>query len=374
MSLRLRSLPRPLRSLQRTLRTRRKLGRRRRRHWRARLRGLRRYPLVLLEDRRRNRPLSGVEPRFLVVRHSSLPGFFDPFLDWLEAELPEVRQRFELRLLPCRVRDWSPYALHVPWLQDPVQAWSRRAYARALTLGKACDSHGIPIVNRVDKLPNAAKSEAARRLHEAGLRTPRMARIEDAAAFRETLLDIPLPLFVREDWGHGGPVFRVDRPRDAEKIPLHLLARPVAIEIVDVRSPDGLYRKYRYLVAGDAGIPQQLHVSTSWITRGSRNPFSEGLRDEEVAHIEGPNPHHDAFQQARKALELDFVAFDYGIEPSGSIVVWEANPFPYIQVPRGRRSHRAPAVERAFAGMTRLYLERADLAVPSRIDEVLHRR
>lgn len=365
---------RSLRRARRALRTRRKLGRRRRRHRRARLRGLRRYPLLLLEDRRRNRPVRGVEPRFLVVRHSSLPGFFDPFLAWLEAEVPEVRRRFELRLLPCRVRDWSPYALHVPWLQDPVQAWSRRAYALALALGEACDSRGIPIVNRVDKLPNAAKSEAARRIRQAGLRTPRMARIEDVSAFRETLLGIPLPLFVREDWGHGGPIFRVDRPRDVEKIPFHLLTRPVAIEIVDVRSPDGLYRKYRYLAAGDAGIPQQLHVSTSWVTRGSRNPFSEALRDEEVAHIEGPDPHHGAFEQARKALGLDFVAFDYGLDSSGGIVVWEANPFPYIQVPRGRRGHRAPAVERAFAGMARLHLERAGLTVPSRIDEVLRRR
>ena len=75
-----------------------------------------------LRDRPRNRRWVRGTNRVLVVREASRsPEFYDVILDWIETHVPEIRPRFELRVLPCRIADWSLYALHVPWLQDPVE-------------------------------------------------------------------------------------------------------------------------------------------------------------------------------------------------------------------------------------------------------------
>lgn len=337
-----------------------------------RARRLGRSPWVRIDDRRRNRRLATAAERFLALRHWTNPGCFDPLLAWLERTAPEVRARFELHLLPWRAPDWSRARLHLPWLQDPVQAWSPRAYARALELDAECVARGIPVINPVGRLANAEKSTGARRMLGAGLRTPRMEPIADPAAFAATGLGLPLPLFVREDAGHGGLMLRADTPEQLRRLPLHVFSRPVAVELVDVRDPrDGLYRKHRYLAAGDAGVALALHASTRWVTRGTRPVFSPERVEEELAYTRAADPHHAAFQRAREALGLDLVAFDYGYDREGRMVVWEANPFPWIDWPRGRRAYRERAYARAFAAIARLYLTRAGLAVPAAIEDAL---
>lgn len=330
---------------------------------------------MALWDTLRNLRYTWGERRFLVVHHpSKQPFMYDTLLDWLAAYHPDVRALFELHLLPCAVRDWSRYALHVPWLQDPVEAWSPATYRLASRLAAACDRHGVPVVNRVERLANAAKSTGSRLIASTGFRTPRMARIDDPGEFRRTLLGIPLPLFVREDEGHGGPMLRADTEEEARALPVLSLRRPVAVELVDVRSPaDGLYRKYRYVAAGDAGVRQSLHVSREWAARGAATEYTEELRDEEVAYLEGPEPEHARFVAAARALGLDFVAFDYSFDPSGRIVVWEANPFPFLHFVGGRRRYRAAATERTFAAMVALYLTRAGMDLPTDFLDLLGR-
>jgi hypothetical protein len=307
--------------------------------------------------------------RFLIVNDPVAPFFYNVLLDWLASHFPEIRARFELHTLPTYIRDWSRYSLHVPWLQDPVQATSPSRYRLAVRLAERCDEHGIPIVNRVERLTNATKSRASSLIAKAGLRTARMARIEDEQEFRETRLGIPLPLLVREDWGHQGHPIKIHTEKELRALQLGRFRRPVAVEFIDVRGSDGLYRKYRYVVAGEVGVPQSLHVSRDWCVRGSprKSIYTEELREEEIAYLNRAEPHHERFVAARAALGLDFVAFDYSIDTGGEPVVWEANPFPYMHLLTGRRSYRAPATERALAAMARLYLERAGSEVPERL-------
>jgi len=176
---------------------------------RRRFKGARPRAWVAWRDRRRNRRWLDGGPRILVVRHPTRePFFYDVLLEWLEHEAPDARRAFELRLLPCCVRDLTPYVLHVPWLQDPVESWSRRVYAQAWALTARCDAAGIPTVNRVDRLGNARKLETARLLASAGIRMPRMRPIADARAFRADAGGLPFPLFVRENAVHGGDAAR----------------------------------------------------------------------------------------------------------------------------------------------------------------------
>jgi hypothetical protein len=324
-------------------------------------------------DRPRNRRWVRGAKRFLVVREASrIPEFNDVILGWVEEHVPEIRGLFELRVLPCRIFDWSPYALHVPWLQDPVESWSRRAYRRACRLASACDRHGIPVVNRVDRLRNAMKLEAARRMSGAGVPTPAMRLIEDPREFRETRYGLPLPVFVREDGGHGGPMLRADTDAEVRALRLEQFGRPIAVELVDVRSPeDGLCRKFRYVVAGRVGVPHHMQATEGWITRGTIRAHTPATRAQEEAYIDRPDPRHELFQRARRSLGLDLVAFDYGFDRRGRIVIWEANPYPHFHLPQGRLSYLAPAMQRTLAAVVHLYLEQAGMTIPQRLQDVL---
>jgi hypothetical protein len=309
----------------------------------------------------------------LVSRHPSKKAYFyDVLLHWLERHYPHLRTRFELGLLTRSVQDWKRYVLHVPWLQDPVQAWSPTAYAQAVRLTRECDARNIPTVNRVEQLTHAGKQEGARRIAAIGIRTAKMVRISDPKEFRATRCGLNLPLFVREDWRHGGPIFRADSDKQCRQIPLARLRRPVAVEYIDVQDPrDGLYRKYRCLAAGEIGIPVSMHPCRTWHAKGWNTEFNAELRDEELAFLSQPDPNHPRLEAARQALGLDLVAFDYSYDHEGQLVVWEANPFPHIQFGTPHRQYRWPAVARALAGMTRLYFSRAGLAIPAELDELL---
>jgi hypothetical protein len=209
-------------------------------------------------------------------------------------------------------------------------------------------------------------------MREAGVLTPRMALVTDRREFEASLLGLRLPLFIRDDWGHTRNQFRVDAPADLPRIPWGEFARPVAIEIVDVRDPrDGLHRKYRYVAAGDLGVSHHVQTSEDWITRGENRVITPETRDEELAYITQPDPHHELLQRARRALGLDLVAFDYGHTADGRMIVWEANPFPTIVFGTHRLIYRNPAIHRTLLAIVRLYLAAASLPIPAKIDDAL---
>ena len=295
--------------------------------------------------------------------------FYDVVLRWVAENYPEFSPLFQIQSLPRVLPLESSIVLHIPWFQDPVQEWSRWRYREANRLAARCDARGIPIINRVDRLINASRSVGARLMQDAGIRTPRTARIEDIAAFRETLLGLRLPLFVRDDWGHGKRMVRADTIEEARSLPLDEIARPVASEIVDVQDRrDGLFRKYRYIAVGELGVTHHLIITKGWVTRGTVRVKNDQTRDEELAYIEQQDPHHEEFQRARKALGLDFVAFDYGYDQEGRMVAWEANPYPFIQISTDYLSYRNHAIHRTLAAMLRLYLHTGGIPVPEKLE------
>jgi hypothetical protein len=305
-------------------------------------------------------------PSFLVIRRLQLHAhFYDVILRWTAENFPELSPLFCIRHLPYRLPRRAPFVLHIPWLQDPVQKWSPRKYAQATRLAAACDAQSIPIVNRVENLLNVSKSTFSALMAEAGIRTPRVAPIQSAEEFRDTLLGMSLPLFVREDWGHNQAMLRADTLEEARQLPLDTMERPVAVEIVDVSSPkDGLHRKYRYVAAGDIGISHHMQVSRDWITRGRNRRRSDSNRAEELDYIARPDLNHELLQRARKTIALEFVAFDYGYDKEGRTVIWEANPYPYIAFSTKSLVYRNKAIDRTVAGLLAMYLRLGGLAVP----------
>jgi len=145
------------------------------------------------------------------------------------------------------------------------------------------------VINRVDQLVNAAKLEGSERIRSAGLRTPRMARLLDASDLSEKRLGIRLPVLVREDLGHGAPARRVRTDGQLARTKLSKYANPIAVEFVKVRNPfDKLVRKYRYVVAGDVGVPLSMHICRSWATKGKRHVVRRDLIEEERDFADRP--------------------------------------------------------------------------------------
>lgn len=316
----------------------------------------------------------------LITRHPrKYPTLYAVVLDWMRGACPELLDRFEFRLLPFSPVAPADYLLHIPWLQDPVEQWSPEAYRDAVRLTDVLDQAGVPTVNRVDRLRNAGKAKGAELIGSVGIRTPRAALITNTEEFKDSLFGIEPPLLVREDWGHssadalrtGKVVYCGDR-RAAQRVALRGFARPVAMEFIDTRTAtDGLYRKYRYVAAGDIGVPHHLHVQEHWFVKGADQLYSASIRDEDASYLGRPDPNHELLQKARRALGLDFVAFDYSYDRDGRLVVWEANPSPYFHFIGGRRAYRTPAVERTFAAMLALYHVRSGDTVPDMLARFL---
>jgi hypothetical protein len=334
---------------------------------------LRRVPLRI-HDAIENRRHATATPRILITRPTARrEATFDDFLPWVTAEVPELRSRIEFHRLPCRVRDWSPIGLHVSWMGDTFDLWSARTARWAGRLVEECRQRGIALVNPANLMPNSGKSRGAELMRTAGLRTPYSVRITDPAAFRRDCGGLAPPFLIREERCHGQRTELVADEADLARIDFARYRWPIAAEFIDTRDPrDGLFRKYRYVAAGDLGLPRHLMVNQSWEVRPERRVMNDALRDEELAYLNRPDPNHEALQRARRALGLDVLGIDYSYDRDGQVVVWEANAFLDLRYPDNPKSvHIFPAVVRTFAAVARLYLERAGVPIPAKIDDLI---
>ncbi|MEH2321953.1 hypothetical protein [Nostoc sp.] len=307
--------------------------------------------------------------RILVVRQADHQSTYnDYFLYWVSQNVPEAAHLFELHYLPCEIKDWDRYALFIPWLQDPLKERFPHIYQYAQPIEAECKKRNIPIVNSIDNLSNSIKSLAAQRIGSVeGIRTAKTVPITDLEAFKKTQGGLSTPFFIREDWVHGCQIFFVQNLDDLENIPFEKMLAPIAVEFLDVREEDGLYRKYRYFAMGDEGIPGPLMVSKSWEVRDNDNRvINESIIAEEIAYFSGEDRNHHLLQQARKALGFDFMAFDYSYDEQKNLIVWEPNPFPVIWGSHDgepEKKYTLPSMDRIYIALLKYYLQRANISI-----------
>lgn len=309
-------------------------------------------------DRRENRRLRRGRPALLVVSEAGAPHAYREFLDWLATHDPELRARIHLDRLPATLPP-DVGLLHA-WVRDPVRERDARAFEQLTALERAAARAGAGVVQPVRVLSHSLRDVLFERLTAVGLRTPRIADV--GPGFVRDLGGLSLPVIVRRRWGHG---MRMHVLESAEAVATWAQSAGevpggwVAAEFVDVRSADGCYRKYRYLMFGDRGVCRHLLVSPDWEARPKDRVLTEATVAEELRYVNGPCPHHDALDAARRALEFDIAAFDYSLDPAGNLVVWEVNPYPDLSPPRGRPGeYLAPTVEATFRMLAAYYRER----------------
>lgn len=307
--------------------------------------------------------------RILVVRQPDHQSTYnDYFLYWVSQNVPEASRLFELHYLPCEINNWDRYGLFLPWLQDPLKERFPHIYQYAQPIEAQCRKYNIPIINPIDNLSNSIKSVAAQRIGSIeGIRTAKTVPITDIEVFKQTLGGLSTPFFIREDWVHGCQIFFVQNIDDLENIPFEKMLAPIAVEFIDVRGEDGMYRKYRYFTIGDEGIPSTLMISTDWEVRDNKNRrMNDGILAEEIAYFSVEDPNHHLLQQARKALGFDFMAFDYSYDNEGKLVVWEPNPFPVLwdsEDNKPEKKYQMPSINRIYTSLLKFYLQRANISI-----------
>jgi hypothetical protein len=308
--------------------------------------------------------------KFLVLRATGeRPDFYDDFLNFLAQELPEVRARFRLKLCRSIVHNWQQYVLCVPWVQDPVRERAPLLYRRLLEVERQCARRGVPVANPVERLSNSIKTTAAGLIREAGCRTAKI-RPVGPDTLEARAAEIGLPFFIREDRRHGGPSCLLNDEADLASVPWDRFHHPCAVEFIDTKGSDGLYRKYRYISAGDFGAPLNLMIGPHWMVRQASEMREKRHIEEDIDFMSRPDPFAGRLQAARQALGFDFCAFDYSINRDNELIVWEANPYPILPIYAGEE-YRHPAMKRGYAIMAAGYFQRAGLELPHGLARML---
>jgi hypothetical protein len=289
------------------------------------------------DDRRANRQADLSRPGLYVVSEAGVPHAYDYFIAWLEEHDPELRSRLWLEHMPGQLPTHAK-AMHA-WMQDPVRERDAALFRAATALEDEVLARGGTVLQPVRVLSNSTRTELEQRLSAVGLRTPRTVIVSPHSA--EPFAGLQPPFVVRKEWGHLVPMHRCQTFADAEPLLQQARAsgeRLVASEYIETVSPDGLYRKYRYLMAGPRGMARHMIASPNWEVRPKDRVVNADVRDEELAFVNAPFTMHDVFDAARRQLEFDIAAFDYSFDASGNPVVWEVNPFPDLSMPSAERA------------------------------------
>jgi hypothetical protein len=209
------------------------------------------------------------------------------------------------------------------------------------------------IVNRPEAVLQSTRDRVARQLAGIdGLLAPKVVRLRadkpGLAAQTIKQAGLHFPLIVRQAGTHTGRILGVfDSIDDLQSVLAASEGEHIAIEFVDFRSSDGLYRKHRVFFIGEHVIFRHMLVSDSWnIHARDRMRFMADrpdLIDEETrmfANPEGAFPASigQVLEKVRDRMALDFFGMDFGIGADGRVVLFEANAtmnfFPFMADPR----------------------------------------
>ena len=241
----------------------------------------------------------------------------------------------------------------------------------AVALAKAAEvaaRSAAPVVNAPAAVAVTTRAKIAARLAGVcGLVVPEiraLPRAELGAA------GLSFPRLVRAPGFHTGQHFvRVERAGD---LAAAIAALPgdelLAIEPLDARGGDGLFRKYRVMFIGGRLHPLHLAVSPYWKV----HYFSAAMAESAPARAEEAGFLADmpgvlgakamaALGQIATRLGLDYGGVDFGLSTAGEVLLFEANAGMVIQPPGPEPiwDYRRAPIARALAAVKALLLDKA---------------
>ena len=229
-------------------------------------------------------------------------------------------------------------------------------------------SAASPVINPPALVSQTGRVAVAERLRRvADVVAPRIAAIRRC---EPPPADLAFPCLVRSPGFHTGQHFvRVERRGDLAAAIADLPGESLlAIEPLDARGADGLYRKYRVMLIGGALYPLHLAVSAHWKVHYFSAAMSEDAahRAEEAAFLADMGAAIgrravSALEAIASELGLDYAGVDFAVAPDGRLMLFEANPGMVISPPGPEPmwDYRRAPIDRALAAVKSLLLAKA---------------
>jgi Flp pilus assembly protein TadD len=204
---------------------------------------------------------------------------------------------------------------------------------------RIADRLDCPIVNHPRLILENDRETVARRLAGIPLcRIPKTVRCNghelEKSAPEERLPEMGLPVLVRVAGTHGGDA--LDKCDDWPAVKAFMAGRVDASyyvsEYIDYRSPDGYFRKYRWICMDGEIYPYHLAIHRDWKVHYFRTDMTDHdwMRHEEEEFLRTPQAVFDsscmnALAAIAEATRLDYCGIDCGLDRNNNIVVFEAN-------------------------------------------------
>lgn len=237
------------------------------------------------------------------------------------------------------------------------------------------DALGKPVINHPRQIANTGRDTGLALLRGIpDLRVPGTRRLTPAdLADPHVLAGIAFPTLIRTAGTHGGDDFEL--VADAGEMAAFIQAHPASdyyvIEYVEYRSPDGHYRKYRFLWVGGEMLPYHLAIGNHWKVHHFRTDMDKTpwMQAEEADFLDHPErhftpAHFQALHAIAQTLGLAYLGIDCGIDTQGRLLVFEANATILIHDDNAAYPYKTPHVariKRAFDAM----METVALGAPS---------
>jgi hypothetical protein len=295
----------------------------------------------------------------------------------MRAERPDLAGRLRIHETGAEPPSLDDVRAIFFWLADPLEVRYPDCFAETLAIQKEAERRSLRMLNPPTALATYGKDLQSIRFAEVSVPTPPAMRIETVHDLYHCGDRFGFPLLIRgsQSFSHAGTRV-VHRRRDIGTLkPAELVDRAIVTPLIDVRgTPAGarsgdlwarFYHRKRVLLIGEQCVPYSLFfagqpvvsMDTSiyaryhslrtrlsrhgWLGRRAHHVVRAGLGVRRAVELEqefvgAPVEQVELFRRAGSALGLDFLAFDYASLPDGDVVIWEANPYPYMPFAGGQ--------------------------------------
>jgi Flp pilus assembly protein TadD/glutathione synthase/RimK-type ligase-like ATP-grasp enzyme len=207
------------------------------------------------------------------------------------------------------------------------------------------DRLDLPVLNHPRAVALVTREHNAKRLGDiAGLVVPRLSRFRNESAecdglARSIAENFGFPVIIRDARMQAGK--QTEKIDSFEQLTAHLAQTPAkdlyAIEFIDNRIADGLYRKIRAVTFGNEMIISHVQFGAQWNVHRDRDSAAASRlavppAEEAFAQSVLFRPDETLGEQAMAALRairartpLDFYGIDFDVMPDGRLVFFEAN-------------------------------------------------
>ena len=227
---------------------------------------------------------------------------------------------------------------------------------------KLLDANGAHAINEPASVLGTGRVAMAKRLRGIeGLIVPQIEEIDRSELGRVQRF----PVLVRPPGYHTGEFFEMARDREELDRVVALLPgdRLLAIELLNARGRDGLYRKYRFLSIGGALYPVHLARSSHWKVHyfsADQVRTPEAIAEEDAFITD---PRAAIGERAMRAIEtaagrigLEYFGIDFALDENGNALLFEANAtmravVPVKDDPSIARRNAALAANAAFRAL-----------------------